>query len=165
MSQDHGQNRPEKPAAGGTRPDGTRPDGTRRESQIGMGEGGLPIGLFLFLILVLGLGIWQFGTLNPSLDFPSESVDALFEGKSIVLYNPTNSVLDATVVTVMRLSGTYRITERNIRPRSVRKIPLRRLRTEDGRRYDPTEEGECRLRLQWWFGSEPHEFSRFCREY
>lgn len=142
-----------------------RPDGTRPEQELGMGEGGVPIGLFLFLLLIIALGIWQFSTLNPTTDFPSDRVDVLFEGDKLVIYNPTNSILDATVVTVMRLSGSYRVTERNVRPRTAKKIPLKNLQTDDGRRYDPTEEGECRLRLQWWLQGEEHESSRYCREY
>lgn len=130
------------------------------------GEGQVPYGLFLFLVMVVGLAIWQFGSLAPGTpDFPSDSVTAVFQGNYVAVYNPTNSILDFYTLSVLRLSGTYTYSARNVRPRSMHRVPLKKLLTDAGRAYDPKEDGECRMRLQWSLGGEGHEFSRYCRDY
>ena len=144
----------------------TRRNGAGEATSISMSGGQAPYGLFFFLIVVLGLAVWQFGSLTsgpPS--FPSDSVTAVFQGNYVAIYNPTNSIVDLFTLSVMRLSGNYSVTKRNLRPRSVTRVPLRRLRNSGGRSYDPEEDGECRVRLQWSVGGEAHELSRYCRDY
>lgn len=126
----------------------------------------MPFGLILFLIAVIGLGVWQFGSLAPGTpDFPSDSVTAVFQGNYVAVYNPTNSIVDHFTLSILRLSGTYTYSARNLRPRSMLRVSLRKLRTEAGKVYDSREDGECRMRMQWSIGGEAHDFSRYCRDY
>jgi hypothetical protein len=123
------------------------------------------MGLVALMVLVVGLGLWQFGTLAPKEEeFPSNDVDVSIRGNDILVFNPTNGVLDIYQVTIQRLSGSYTWVGRNLKPRSVKRIGLTKLRKADGRRYDPDEDGECRLGLEYWRGTEREgPFFRYCR--
>lgn len=123
------------------------------------------MGLVGVMVLIAGLAIWQFATLVPKdVDFPSNEVDVSIQGNDILVYNPTRSVLDIYQVTIQRLSGSYTYVGRNLKPRTIKRVGLKSLRKADGKRYDPNEDGECRLGLEFWRGTE-HEgpFFRYCR--
>lgn len=123
------------------------------------------MGLVGVMVLIAGLAIWQFATLVPKdVDFPSNDVDVSIQGNDILVYNPTRGVLDIYQVTIQRLSGSYTYVGRNLKPRSIKRLGLKSLRKADGKRYDPNEDGECRLGLEFWRGTE-HEgpFFRYCR--
>ena len=123
------------------------------------------MGLVGVMVLIAGLAIWQFATLVPKdVDFPSNDVDVSIQGNDILVYNPTRGVLDIYQVTIQHLSGSYTYVGRNLKPRSIKRLGLKSLRKADGKRYDPNEDGECRLGLEFWRGTE-HEgpFFRYCR--
>jgi hypothetical protein len=125
---------------------------------------GMPLGLIVFLVTVIILGVWQFVTLAPKeKDFPSDQVDVAVRGGRVVVYNPTNEIVDVFQVTIQRLSGSYSFTDRNLRPKSSRRISLRKLRKAGGQKYNPSEGGECRLRLEYWRGEDYQDVFRYCR--
>lgn len=123
------------------------------------------MGLVGILVLIIGLAVWQFGTMIPrETSFPSDEVDVAIRGNSLVVFNPTRSVIDIYQVTIQRLSGSYSYFGRNLRPVSSRSISLRSLRKANGQRYDPKEDGECRIQLEYWRGTEKAgPYFRYCR--
>lgn len=134
-------------------------------SEFRLDPGSLPMGLVAIMALIIGLAVWQFGTLIPKeTNFPSDEVDVSIRGRDIVVFNPTRGVIDLYQVTIQRLSGSYSYMGRNLRPRSSKTISLRGLRKPDGQRYDPKEDGECRIQLDYWRGTEKEgPFFRYCR--
>lgn len=122
------------------------------------------MGLIGLMALVIGLGVWQFASLAPKdSEFISDVVDMAIQGNDVMVYNPTRELVDVYEVSVQRLSGNYSFTGRNLKPRSIKRIPLKRLQKSGGKRLDMTEEGECRVRLQYWRGQDKEELFRYCR--
>ncbi len=119
----------------------------------------------VFLVIsMLAVVVWQFSTLlDREEHFPSDRVDMAIRGDHVVVYNPTNELITIYQVSVLRLTGTYSWTDRNLRPRSSRRVNLKKLRKADGSKYDPSEDGECRIRLEYWRGDDKDEISRYCR--
>jgi hypothetical protein len=128
------------------------------------GVGGIPMGLIALMALIVGLGVWQFASLAPDeREFPSDVVDMAIRGEHVVVFNPTPEILDVYEVSIQRLSGSYSFTGRNLRPRSIKKIALKKLKKAGGVSLDMKEEGECRVRLQYWRGQERDDLFRYCR--
>lgn len=126
--------------------------------------GGFPTGLAALLAVVIGLGIWQFASLSPDeREYPSEVVDMAIRGNDVIVYNPTYELVDVYEVSIQRLSGTYSYTGRNLRPRSIRKVALKHLKKPGGQPLNMNEEGECRIRLQYWRGQDKEDVFRYCR--
>jgi hypothetical protein len=126
--------------------------------------GGIPMGLIGLMVLIIGLGVWQFISLAPTeKDFPSDVVDMAVRGEGVVVYNPTYEIVDVYQVTIQRLSGSYSYTDRNLRPRSSRRISFGKFRAAGGRKVDMSEAGECRVRLEYWRGQEKADIFRYCR--
>jgi hypothetical protein len=126
--------------------------------------GGVPMGLVALMALIVGLGVWQFASLAPNeAEFVSDVVDVAIRGNDVIVYNPTHEIVDVYEVSIQRLSGSYSYTGRNLKPRSIRKISMKRLKKAGGQSLNMDEEGECRVRLQYWRGQEKEEFFRYCR--
>lgn len=126
--------------------------------------GGIPMGLIGMMVLIIGLGVWQFISLAPKdKDFPSDVVDMAVRGNAVVVYNPTHEIVDVYQVTIQRLSGSYSYTDRNLRPRSTRRIAFGKFRASSGRKVDMSEEGECRIRLEYWRAQEKTDVFHYCR--
>ena len=127
--------------------------------------GSFPTGLVLTMVVIIGLAIWQFGSLAPKdVDFPTDDVDTLIRGNEVLVFNPTHGLIDIYQVTIQRLSGSYVYFGRNLKPQSIKHVKLTDLRKESGERFDPKEEGECRLMLEYWRGTEKEgPFFRYCR--
>lgn len=140
-------------------------DGANESPVIHFDGGSFPTGLLATMLLIIGLGAWQFGSLSPKeQDFPSDQVDLVIRGDQVVVFNPTRGVIDMYQVTIQRLSGSYVQLGRNLKPRSSKKLKLSGFRTAAGQKFDPKEEGECRLMLEYWRGSEKEgPFFRYCR--
>jgi hypothetical protein len=141
-------------------------DRARHETQIQESrvQPGAAIGILALMSLVVGLVVWQFSSLAPNdKDYPSDTVDMVVRGKEVVVYNPTAEVLDVYQITVQRLSGSYMFQGRNLKPDSIRRIALRKLRKPDGKALDMSEEGECRVRLEYWRGQDKEDLFRYCR--
>jgi len=120
--------------------------------------------LVLLVLVMMGLVLWQFASiLKPEEDFPTDHIDMAIRGDDIIVYNPTNELVSVFQVSVLRLTGTYTYTDRNLRPKSTRRVRLRNLRKADGTKYDPSQEGECRMRLEYWLGEDKETISRYCR--
>lgn len=125
---------------------------------------GAAVGIIALMALVVGLVVWQFSSLVPNdKEFPSDTVDMVVRGSEVVVYNPTAEILDVYQITVQRLSGSYSFQGRNLKPDSIRKIAFRKLRKADGTRLNMEEEGECRIRLEYWRGQEKEDLFRYCR--
>ena len=126
--------------------------------------GGVPMGLVALMALIIGLGVWQFASLAPNdREFPSDVVDMAIRGDHVVIFNPTHEIVDVFEVSIQRLSGSYSFMGRNLKPRSIRKISLKKLKKAGGVALDMKEEGECRIRLQYWRGQEKDDIFRYCR--
>jgi len=123
------------------------------------------MGLLATMLLIIGLAVWQFGSLLPrEVDFPTDQVDTVVRGDYVVVFNPTRSVIDIYEVTIQRLSGSYIQLGRNLKPRSSKRFKLTSFRRTTGEKFDPSEEGECRLMLEYWRGNEKAgPFFRYCR--
>ena len=140
-------------------------DGANESPVMHFDPGSFPTGLLATMLLIIGLAVWQFSSLAPKdQDFPTDKVDTLIRGNEILVFNPTRSVIDIYEVTIQRLSGSYTHLGRNLKPRSIKRFRLTDLRNARGARFDPKEEGECRLMLEYWRGSEKEgPIFRYCR--
>ena len=82
----------------------------------------------------------------------------------MVVFNPTRGVIDMYQVTIQRLSGSYVQLGRNLKPRTSKAFKLSSFRKPNGQKFDPKEEGECRLMLEYWRGPEKvGPVFRYCR--
>ncbi|MDZ4803733.1 MAG: hypothetical protein SGI90_02565 [Candidatus Eisenbacteria bacterium] len=140
-------------------------DGANESPVTRFDGGSFPTGLLATMLLIIGLAVWQFGSLAPKeIEFPTDQVDAVVRGNEVVVFNPTRGVIDIYQVSIQRLSGSYVQLGRNLKPRTSKRIKLTSFRQTSGEKFDVKEEGECRLMLEYWRGTEKEgPFFRYCR--